>query len=250
MGLQVDEVDPEDEKDKEAARLQAIRVAALAKEGKGPDGKPLPTEAELKAAAKKKRGVAVGGGGGGGEDEAKKKKKKGPGLLVGAEGGRGGAGGDPALPRSNTPLVVTVAALGDARMVELLLQFGAYPDAADRRGVTPLIAAAARGHHVVVFKIIEKLRDLVQSAHATQIRTPRRGARAGTHTRRHARAHHCMPTRARTQVPPRARSHRATCRRAPLAKKAPPPPMCPCAAHLSKFLPRGRSRSTAALAAR
>jgi len=44
---------------------------------------------------------------------------------------------------------------------ELVLQFGAMPDAPDRRGVTPLIAAAANGHHAVVFKLVEKLKDLV-----------------------------------------------------------------------------------------
>jgi uncharacterized membrane protein YgcG len=44
---------------------------------------------------------------------------------------------------------------------ELLLQFGAMPDAPDRRGVTPLIAAAANNHPTVVFKLLEKLKGSV-----------------------------------------------------------------------------------------
>ena len=52
---------------------------------------------------------------------------------------------------------------------ELMLQFGAMPDAPDRRGVTPLIAAAANGHHAVVFKLVEKLKDLVLPAQLPRV---------------------------------------------------------------------------------
>jgi uncharacterized membrane protein YgcG len=53
---------------------------------------------------------------------------------------------------------------------ELLLQFGAMPDAPDRRGVTPLIAAAANNHSAVVFKLLEKLKgSAVPVAHLPRV---------------------------------------------------------------------------------
>ncbi|XP_037091766.1 protein TANC2-like isoform X2 [Pollicipes pollicipes] len=67
-----------------------------------------------------------------------------------------GASPDASSPqRDGTPLLGLCAAEGFDEMLQLLLKFGAAPDAANARGATPLMLAAAGGHACAVQTLLQ-----------------------------------------------------------------------------------------------